>query len=70
MGYRAGTENVPAIVGFGEASRIAASEMAEKVERLTALGQRLWKGIEKVRSITCISPATRSRGSPATSASG
>lgn len=47
MGYRAGTENVPAIVGFGEACRIAASEMAERVERLTTLGQKLWKGIEK-----------------------
>ncbi len=47
MGYRAGTENVPAIVGFGEASSIAASEMSEKVERLTAIGRKLWKGIEK-----------------------
>jgi len=47
MGYRAGTENVPAIVGLGEASRIAVSEMAERVERLTSLGRRLWKGIEE-----------------------
>jgi cysteine desulfurase len=47
MGFRAGTENVPAIVGFGEASRIAAEEMTDKVERLTFLGQRLWKGIEE-----------------------
>jgi len=47
MGYRAGTENVPAIVGLGEASRIAGEEMAERVERLTALGRRLWEGIEK-----------------------
>ena len=47
MGYRAGTENVPALVGLGQASRLAAEEMAERVERMTALGQRLWKGIEK-----------------------
>jgi len=44
MGYRAGTENVPAIVGLGEASRLAGEEMTERVERLTALGRRLWKG--------------------------
>ena len=47
MGYRAGTENVPAIVGLGEASRLAAEEMTERVERLTALGRKLWEGIEK-----------------------
>ncbi|MGD0229423.1 MAG: cysteine desulfurase family protein [Syntrophorhabdales bacterium] len=46
-GYRAGTENVPAIVGFGEASRLAYEEMTGRIERLTALGQKLWKGIEK-----------------------
>jgi cysteine desulfurase len=46
MGFRAGTENVPAIVGFGEASRLASREMKERVERLTALGKKLWSGIE------------------------
>ncbi len=45
MGYRPGTENVPAIVGLGEASRLAKAEMAERVERLTPLGKRLWDGI-------------------------
>ncbi len=47
MGLRAGTENVPAIVGFGEASRFAAQEMKRRVDKLTALGRKLWDGIEK-----------------------
>ena len=46
MGYRAGTENVPAIVGFGEAARLAAEEMEGRVQHLAALGQRLWDGID------------------------
>ena len=46
-GYWAGTENVPAIVGFGEAARLASEEMNGRVERLTALGRRLWEGIDK-----------------------
>ena len=45
MGYRAGTENVPGIVGFGEASRIALEEMDERVKRLTSLSRRLWDGL-------------------------
>ncbi len=45
MGYRAGTENVPAIVGFGEAARLAGEEMEGRVRHLTALGRRLWDGI-------------------------
>lgn len=48
MGYRAGTENVPAIVGFGEACRLAREEMADKVARLTMLGQKLRAGIETI----------------------
>ena len=48
MGYRAGTENVPAIVGFGEACRLAKEEMADKAARLTSLGQKLRAGIETI----------------------
>ncbi len=46
-GYWAGTENVPAIVGFGEAARLASEEMTGRVEKLKALGRRLWEGIDK-----------------------
>ncbi len=45
MGYRAGTENVPAIVGFGKAARIAMEEMDKRVEKLTLLSKRLWEGL-------------------------
>ena len=48
MGYRAGTENVPAIVGFGEACRFAQEEMEEKVARVARLGQKLWAGIASI----------------------
>ncbi len=46
MGYRAGTENVPGIVGFGEAARFAMEELDERVHRLVTLGKKLWNGME------------------------
>lgn len=45
MGYRAGTENVPAIIGFGEAARLARIEMDKRVTHLTALGTHLRDGL-------------------------
>ncbi len=42
---RAGTENVPGIVGFGKAVEIRAREMEAEAARLTALRNRLWAGI-------------------------
>jgi cysteine desulfurase len=42
---RAGTENVPGIVGFGKAVEIRAAVMAEEAVRVTALRDRLWDGI-------------------------
>jgi cysteine desulfurase len=46
MGYKAGTENVPGIVGFGEAARIAMEEMDERAEGLTRLSRSLRDGLE------------------------
>ncbi|HKP96261.1 MAG TPA: cysteine desulfurase family protein [Fibrobacteria bacterium] len=40
-GLRGGTLNVPAIVGFGEACRLAGAEMAEETSRLRGLRDRL-----------------------------
>jgi cysteine desulfurase len=44
-GYRAGTENVPGIVGMGAAARIAKHEMGEWDTKLRRLGKRLWDGV-------------------------
>jgi len=40
-GRRAGTENVPAIIGLGKAAELATANMARRVEHLTPLRDRL-----------------------------
>ena len=47
-GLRSGTENVAAIVGFGEAARLAAEELAERQSRLGALRARLEQGLAEI----------------------
>ncbi len=48
-GHRAGTENVPAIVGLGEAIEIAVNSLAENAARTTQLRNRLLNGLtEKI----------------------
>jgi cysteine desulfurase len=42
---RAGTENVPGIVGLGKAAEIRARDMHEEGRRVSALRDRLWEGI-------------------------
>jgi cysteine desulfurase len=44
---RAGTENVPGIVGFGKAAEIAREEMPEEARRLTGLRDKLIAGLLK-----------------------
>ena len=44
-GRRAGTEDVPAIVGMGIAAELAKEEMAERASRLIPLRDRLIKGL-------------------------
>lgn len=44
-GLRSGTENVPAIVGFGVAAELVAGRVAELPRRLKALRQRLESGL-------------------------
>ncbi|MEW6719405.1 MAG: cysteine desulfurase family protein, partial [Thermodesulfobacteriota bacterium] len=48
MGYRAGTENVPGIVGMGAAASIASKEMETWERRLRALGQTLRDGLAAI----------------------
>ena len=55
---RAGTENVPAIVGFGKACELAEQHMTERAEKLEKLAYRLREGI-----LTTI-PNTRLTGHP------
>ena len=42
---RAGTENVPGIVGLGKAVEVRARDMHEERRRVSALRDRLWEGI-------------------------
>lgn len=44
-GKRAGTENVPGIVGLGKACEIALDEMSAEEKRIRKLRDRLWQGI-------------------------
>jgi cysteine desulfurase len=51
-GRRAGTENVPGIVGLGKAIEMAGLEMAPEAERLTALRNKLIQGIpERIEKV-------------------
>ncbi|HEV8309509.1 MAG TPA: cysteine desulfurase family protein [Methylomirabilota bacterium] len=43
---RAGTENVPAIVGFARAVALRARDMQEEALRVRRLRDRLWEGVE------------------------
>ena len=44
-GRRGGTENVPAIVGMGEAAELAQQDMPSRIERISKLRDRLNEGV-------------------------
>jgi cysteine desulfurase len=46
-GRRAGTENVPAIIGAGVAAEVAVRDMAENIAHVAMLQQRLYDGLWK-----------------------
>ncbi|SFG43401.1 cysteine desulfurase [Novosphingobium sp. CF614] len=60
-GRRAGTENVPGIVGLGKAAELALAHMADEQTRVAALRDRLEKGLLEAipNSFTTGDPATR-----------
>lgn len=54
-GRRAGTENVPGIVGLGVACRLARHRGAGPADLMARLRDRLWQGIrEKVPDVRCV----------------
>ena len=53
-GLRAGTENVPAIVGFGAAAEAVARTGAQETARIAALRERLEKGLREIAPDTAI----------------
>jgi len=46
-GRRAGTENVPAIVGAGVAAEVAQSDLGNRIEHTARLQRRLWEGLRE-----------------------
>lgn len=50
-GFRSGTLAAHQIVGMGEAFRIAREEMHAESERIRALRDRLWKGLEPLEQV-------------------
>ncbi len=46
-GYRAGTENLPAVVGMGVAAELARAERSAEADRLTRLRDRLLEGLRE-----------------------
>jgi cysteine desulfurase len=60
---RAGTENVPGIVGFGEACRLAGQGLAERAQRIARLRERLERRLLAI-------PGARRHGDPSSRAPG
>ncbi len=48
FGFRSGTENIPAIVGFAEAMRIAVVMRKKETRRIGELRDYLWRGIKRI----------------------
>ncbi|MDP1558915.1 MAG: cysteine desulfurase family protein [Nitrosomonas sp.] len=58
-GIRSGTENVPAIVGFGVACELAKSRMAETAKHVTILREHLEQGLKAMGAVIFGSGAAR-----------
>jgi len=51
-GRRAGTENVPAIVGMGKAAELAKEEMNDRINYIRPLRDKLINGVLKINKVT------------------
>lgn len=56
-GRRAGTENIPAIVGAGVAAEIAAAELPHTEAHTSTLQQKLWSGIQQIFEVRLNGPS-------------
>lgn len=61
-GLRGGTENLPAIVGFGAAAELAALELAERGAHVRALHEQLEAGLKEIPSVTVFGAAAERLG--------
>ncbi len=61
FGFRSGTLNVPAIVGFGEACAICAAEMASDAARMSGLRDRLKSKLESALEGTRVNGSIKHR---------
>ena len=60
-GMRSGTLNVAGIVGFGAAAEIAKNEMAAEAQRVGALRDRLWAGLQKNLDLLTVNGSSEHR---------
>ncbi len=60
-GMRSGTLNVAGIVGFGAAAEIARNEMASEAQRVGALRDRLWAGLQKNLDLLTVNGSSEHR---------
>lgn len=60
-GMRSGTLNVAGIVGFGAAAELAKNEMAAEAQRVGALRDRLWAGLQKNLDLLTVNGSSEHR---------
>lgn len=58
-GYRAGTENIAGIVGFGKAAELAMLELDLRREHLLMLQSTLEEGLEKITGLSIVAQAAQ-----------